>query len=72
MFKRFGHLSLGALLAASVISHNSIAKAEMSARETIQMIELKGNVSAKITKVVCTKGVPCFDNRRPELSKSCA
>ena len=56
MFKRFGRLSLGALLAASLISHNPVAKAEMSARETIQMIELGGNVSAKITKEFVLKG----------------
>ena len=49
MFKRFGRLSLGALMVTSLISHNPVAKAEMSARETIQMIELEGNVSAKIT-----------------------
>ena len=56
MFKRFGRLSLGALLAASLISHNPVAKAEMSARETIQMIELKGNVRAQITKNFVLKG----------------
>ena len=56
MFKRFGRLSLGALLAASLISHNPVAKAEISARETIQMIELEGNVSAKFTKEFVLKG----------------
>ena len=56
MFKRFGRLSLGAFLAASLISHNPVAKAEMSARETIQMIELEGNASAKITKEFVLKG----------------
>ena len=56
MFKRFGRLSLGALLAALLISHNPVAKAEMSARETIQMIELKGNIRAQITKEFVLKG----------------
>ena len=55
MFKRFGRLSLGALLAASVISHNPVAKAEMSAKETIQMIELKGNV--QVTQSATDKAV---------------
>ena len=56
MFKRFGRLSFGALLAASLINHNPVAKAEISTRETIQMIELEGNVSAKITKEFVLKG----------------
>ena len=56
MAKRFVRLSMGALLAASFISHNPVAKAEMSAGETIQMIELEGNVSAKFTKEFVLKG----------------
>ena len=56
MFKRFGCLRLGALLAASHFNHNPVAKAEISARETIQRIELEGNVSAKFTKEFVLKG----------------
>ena len=56
MFKRFGRLSVGALLAASLIGHIPVAKAEMSTGKFIKIIESEGKVSAELTKEFVMKG----------------
>ena len=56
MFKRFGCLSVGALLALSLISHIPVAKAEMSTGKFIHLIEAEGKVSNEVTKEFLMKG----------------
>ena len=56
MIKRFGRLSVGALFAALLFSHISVAKAEMGTGKFIQLIESEGKVSAELTKEFVMKG----------------
>ena len=56
MIKRFGRLSVGALLALSLVSHIPVAKAEMSTGKFIHLIESEGKVSNEVTKEFLMKG----------------